>query len=100
MANNDKNETALIQCPNCGELVEVHETASGRVTLSSAGGVSGGAGGIWVGATNGIAGSIGATAATVPFGVGGLLLGGMAGYIIGEYVDDHQCPNCDHTLDL
>ncbi|MBB6645920.1 hypothetical protein [Halobellus ruber] len=96
----DENETALVQCHNCGDLIEAHETASGRITLSSAGGVSGGAGGLVAGATNGIAGSIGAMAATVPFGVGGLLIGGLAGYIIGDHVDGRQCPNCGEKLDI
>lgn len=41
-----------------------------------------------------------AMSATSVFGPAGLLIGGMAGYILGEHLDQYHCPSCGEELNI
>lgn len=100
MSNTNSTQKAVVECQHCNEYIPAEKTRSGRIILTPSGISGGGTAGWLLGSTNGVAGSIAATRATSIFGPAGAIIGGMAGYIIGEYLDYHQCPSCGERLNI
>lgn len=100
MSNTNPSQKAVVECQHCNERIEAKKTSSGRWILMPIGGGSGGSLGHLLGMTNGIVGTLKPMRASTLFGPAGLIIGAMAGYIVGDHLDGYQCPSCGERINI
>ena len=99
MSDTSSTQEPRVECPHCNEKGQLTKTASGRLILTPVGGAGGSALGVLLGRVTGIAGKM-TMPATVPFGAGGLVMGGMAGYLAGDHLDYIVCDACGEKINI